>query len=111
MHLREELLSHGFTGGAVRLNTLVRFLLDEEFDSVRDLAGASNVSKFKGASDLEPADLLFLQKVVNVETAMHKSHLRKRTLPSGSVDTPLQAASIGSIIAQAMPRPSVQVQR
>jgi len=88
----------------VRLNTLVRFLLDEEFDSVRDLAGASNVSKFKGASDLEPADLLFLQKVVNVETAMHKSHLRKRILPSGSVDTPLQAASIGSIIAQVMPR-------
>ena len=59
MHLREELLAHGFAGGAVRLEKLVRFLLDEEFDSMHELAGASNVSKFKGASDLEPADSFF----------------------------------------------------
>ena len=46
MHLREELLARGFAGGAVRLETLVHFLLDEVFDSVHELAGASNVSKF-----------------------------------------------------------------
>ena len=56
MHLREELLAHGFAGGVVRLETLVCFLLDEEFDSAHELAGASDVSHFEGASGLEPAD-------------------------------------------------------
>jgi hypothetical protein len=104
MHLREELLAHGFAGGAIRLDKLVRFLVNEEFDSVADLAGASSVSKFRGASDLEPADLVFLQTVVNTETARHKAHLRKRSLPSVEVDPRLQAVGLGNIIAQAMPR-------
>ena len=103
MHLPEE-LAHGFAGGSVQLETLVRFLLGEELDSVHELAGAPNVSKFKGASDLEPADVLFLQNLPNTETVMHKSQVRERSLPSASVDTQLQASGIGSIIAQVMPR-------
>ena len=81
MHLREELSAHGFAGGAVCFKTLVRFLSDEEFDFVHEMTGASNVSKLIGASDLEVVDYFVLQNVANAETVIHKSQLRKRSLP------------------------------
>ena len=98
MHLRDELLARGFAGGAVRLETLVSFLLEEEFESVHELAGASKVGNFKGANDLEPGDLRFLQDLVDTETRTHMSHLRKRSLPAVSTGAQLPVRGTSSII-------------
>jgi hypothetical protein len=62
MHLHEELLSLGFSWGDARLDLVVSFLEQEEFESVDDLAGAPSVYSFAGASQLATEELVFLQK-------------------------------------------------
>ena len=106
MRLRKELLAHGVGGGAMRPDTLVRFLMHEEFETVHDLAGPSNGSKFRGASGLELAGSAFSAKWEEHWNSDAQGLLTAAifVLRACGVDTPLQASVIGSIIAQVMPR-------